>query len=176
MEFTFEQSPWELAVDKLRQGDRISAMYCLHLLEDMSQEEAEESLLALEERGITLDVSDLPKDSGSGETAVRLRFEQKLSQSGKLLNGLEENDPLRLYLEELYNTLLELKKAKEYPADVYRDFRKSFRKELRKNGKELGYIWKKHKYMYIYAYPAMKWFAFLESKITKLTRRFRHEK
>jgi len=101
MEFTFEQSPWELAVDKLRQGDRISAMYCLHLLEDMSQEEAEESLLALEERGITLDVSDLPKDSGSGETAVRLRFEQKLSQSGKLLNGLEENDPLRLYLEEL---------------------------------------------------------------------------
>lgn len=101
MDVTFEQSPWELTIDKLRQGDRISALESLQLLEDISSEEAEESLLALEERGITLDVSNLPKDSGSGETAVRLRFEQKLVQSGKLLEGLEENDPLRLYLEEL---------------------------------------------------------------------------
>ena len=101
MEFVFEQSPWELAISKLGRGDSISAMDCLQLLEDMSQEDAEEALLALEAQGITLNVSDLPKDSSGGETAVRLRFEQKLIQSGQLLKGLEENDPLRLYLEEL---------------------------------------------------------------------------
>lgn len=101
MEFTFEQSPWELALRGMGQGDRISAGFCLKLLENMSQEDGEEALLMLEEQGITLDISDLPKDSGSGETAVRLRFEQKLVKSGQLLEGLEENDPLRLYLEEL---------------------------------------------------------------------------
>lgn len=82
----------------------------------------------------------------------------------------------RLYLEELYNTLLELEKAEECPADVYRDFRKSFKKELCKNAKGLGYSWNKYKYMYVYAYPALKWFAILESKITKLTRRSEYEK
>ena len=101
MEFVFESSPWEVALDKLHTGDRISAVDCLNLLEDMSEEEAQESLLSLEERGIALDVSDLPKLGGSGENALRLKLEEKLVRSGALLQGLEENDPLRLYLEEL---------------------------------------------------------------------------
>lgn len=101
MEFTFEPSSWELALDKLHTGDRISAVDCLHLLEDMSEEEAQEALLSLEEQGITLDVSQLPKLGGSGENAPRLKLEEKLARSGQLLQGLDENDPLRLYLEEL---------------------------------------------------------------------------
>ena len=101
MEFTFEESPWELTLKVLHPGDTISAVRCLSLLEAMTEEEAEEALLALEERGIVLDISDLPMDSGSGETAVRLRFEQQLVENGELLTGLEENDPLGLYLAEL---------------------------------------------------------------------------
>ena len=101
MEFTFEQSPWELTLDAMHPGDSLSALRCLALLEDMSLEDGENALLDLEERKITLDISDLPLNTGSGETALRLQQEQKLVKAGQLLTGLEENDPLRLFLEEL---------------------------------------------------------------------------
>ena len=101
MEFTFEASAWDSALSVLKKGDVLSAVRCLALLEDMSEDEAEEALQELEERGITLDVSDLPKDSGSGETAVRLRQEQQWAENGLLLHKMDENDPLGLYLAEL---------------------------------------------------------------------------
>lgn len=101
MEFLFEQTPWDEAIESLQAGDKLSGIRALSLLEDMSEEEAEEALLTLEERGITLDISDLPKGSGDSEAALRLRLEQQLSAEGKLLEKLDENDPLRLYLEEL---------------------------------------------------------------------------
>lgn len=101
IEFAFEESPWELAMAALRPGDSVSAVRCLTLLEDMSEEEAEEALLMLEDRNITLDISDFPKISDGGEAAVRLRLEQQLVKNGELLNGLDENDPLKLYLLEL---------------------------------------------------------------------------
>ncbi len=100
MEFVFEQSPWELAVEALHPGDSISGAYALSLLEDMSEEQVQQALLLLEEKHITLDISDLPKFSG-GEAAVRLRLEQQLAEKDRLIDGLEENDPLRLYLTEL---------------------------------------------------------------------------
>ena len=103
MEFTFEQSQWEQAVDALRPGDKLSAVRCLTLLEDMSEEEAEEALLSLAQQRIGLDISDLPLDYGSGEAALRLRQERQLVENRQLPQGLEENDPLRLYLEELAN-------------------------------------------------------------------------
>ena len=101
MDFTFEKSPLEQLLDLLNTGDRISGLECLKAIEDLSQEEAEEALLVLEERGITLDISDLPACGSDGEAAVRLKLEQKLAKTGQLQKGLEENDPLRLYLEEL---------------------------------------------------------------------------
>ena len=101
MEFTFEKSPLEQLLDRLRAGDRVSGLECLKRIEDLSQEEAEEALLALEEQGVALDISDLPTCGNDGEAAIRLKLEQKLAKTGQLLNGLEENDPLRLYLEEL---------------------------------------------------------------------------
>ena len=101
MEFTFEKSPLEQLLDTLRSGDRVSGLECLKQIEDLSQEEAEEALLTLEEQGVALDISDLPACGNDGEAAIRLKLEQKLAKTGQLLNGLEENDPLRLYLEEL---------------------------------------------------------------------------
>ena len=101
MEFIFEKSPWEQTLQSLQPGDSISAVQAMNLLEDMSDEEAEEALFALEEQKIALDISPLPVDSGGGETAVRLRLEQQLAQNGKLLEGLDENDPLGLYLREI---------------------------------------------------------------------------
>ncbi len=101
MEFIFEPTPWELALNNLHSGDKIFAVDCLDLLEALSEEETQQALLLLEEQGIALDVSSLPKISAGGENAVRLKLEEKLAKSGNLLQGLEENDPLRLYLEEL---------------------------------------------------------------------------
>jgi len=101
MEFTFEESAWEQALQVLRPGDTLPAAKALLLLEEMSDEEAEEALLALEAQGITLDIADLPLDNGSGEAALRLRQEQQMAKSGNLLAGLDENDPLGLYLQEL---------------------------------------------------------------------------
>jgi len=67
----------------------------------MSEDEAEEALLSLEERGIALVISDLPKDGGGGEAAVRLRQEQQWAEKGLLNQKMDENDPLGLYLAEI---------------------------------------------------------------------------
>lgn len=101
IEVTFEQSPWEQMLDSLKAGDSLSAVRCLALLEDMSEEEAEDALLMLAQQGVGLDISDLPADGGNGEAALRLRQERELAETGNLLLGLAENDPLKLYLEEL---------------------------------------------------------------------------
>ncbi len=100
MELTFEPAPWELALEQIGDGDKLSAMRFLTLMEGEEEAVVEETLRDLEQRKILLDVADLPKSSG-GEAAVRLRQEEQLVQSGKLLESLERTDPLRLYLEEL---------------------------------------------------------------------------
>lgn len=101
MDFTFEQAPWEIVLEKIPAGGRISAVEFLTLVEEESEENVEEALLQLELRQIALDISDLPKAGSTGEAAVRLRREETLAASGDLLRDLEENDPLRLYLEEI---------------------------------------------------------------------------
>ena len=100
-EFVFEESPWELTLNSLKRGGSISAVRFLTLMEGETEEALEDALLDLEMRKIRLDISDLPKASGTGEAALRLRREEQLVQQGNLLTALEENDPLRLYLEEL---------------------------------------------------------------------------
>ena len=99
--FAFEQTPWELYLAGLHKGDRLSAARFLTLLEDADEEETENAFLDLEEKGVSLDITGLPVDTGAGETALRLRLEEQLAQSGMLPEGLEENDPLRLYLQEV---------------------------------------------------------------------------
>ena len=101
IDFTFESAPWEDALEHLQTGDTISGLQLLSLLEEETDEAVEEALLRLELQGIRLDVSDLPKAPGTGEAAVRLRWEEELVASDDFVQKLEENDPLRLYLEEV---------------------------------------------------------------------------
>lgn len=97
--FTFEETPWEQALEHC--DGAMTAGHFLALTEGESEDSWEDAFLALAERNILLDLTDLPKSAGIGEAALRLRQEEQLAASGDLLNGLEENDPLRLYLEEL---------------------------------------------------------------------------
>ena len=104
MEFTFEQSPWEQALEALQPGAEMNILTLLSLLEEEDEDAALEALDAMEEKGIALSIRDLPNLPTGGNMALRLRQEAQLVESGKLLTGLEENDPLRLYLEELAAT------------------------------------------------------------------------
>lgn len=101
IDITFEESAWETVLSGLPMGGRLGAAHFLAMMERESEEELEEALALLDQRDILLDISDLPRGTASGETAVRLRLEQQLTREGTLLQGLEENDPLRLFLEEV---------------------------------------------------------------------------
>ena len=100
LEFTFEESVLDLFPEAPMSGF-VSAVRFLAVMEERSEEAVEDALLELENSGIVLDISDLPKTPGIGEAAVRLRREAELVKNNTLLTALEENDPLRLYLEEL---------------------------------------------------------------------------
>lgn len=101
MDFSFEKTPWEQFLDTLPQGSDISALQLLTLLESETDEALDDAFQALLEENITVDLSDLPRNEAAGEAALRLRREAELVKKGDLLRALEENDPLRLYLEEL---------------------------------------------------------------------------
>lgn len=100
-DFSFEPTPWELALEKLHKGGTVSAMRLLTLTAGESEASFEAALQELEEREIFLDISDLPASAGSGEAALRLRQEAQMAQREDLAASLEEGDPLRLYLEEI---------------------------------------------------------------------------
>ena len=101
LDFTFEETPWELTLDTLRRGDKLSAARFLTLMEGEDEMAVEDALLDLEMGGVLLDVSDLPKAAGIGEAAVRLRREEQLVKQPDFIGTLDKSDPLRLYLEEL---------------------------------------------------------------------------
>lgn len=101
MNFMFEQRPWDDALEQLKDNAAVSVLQLLDLLEQADEEETEQFLDSLAEKHITIDVTALPKTPGTGAAAARLQLEEKLVRQGDLPQGLEENDPLRLYLEEL---------------------------------------------------------------------------
>jgi len=101
MEFTFEEALWEQMLSGMQPGETMPTLRFLTLTEELDEEEWEDALQALEEKGIALDISDLPPMADDSAAALRLRREQQLVSSHTLLTGLEETDPLRLYLEEL---------------------------------------------------------------------------
>ena len=101
LDFSFEQSPWELALSKLGYGGSMSAMRFLTLLEGEDEDAVEEAFETLQQRRVALDISDLPDLGTSAAMALRLRREAELVEKGTLLTGLEAEDPLRLYLEEI---------------------------------------------------------------------------
>lgn len=101
MEFAFEKSPIERLREAIAANGSISALECLEMIEELSEEEAEEALYALAECSDKIDVSHIPQYERDENTARRLKLEDKLAKSGDLMTGLDENDPLRLFLEEL---------------------------------------------------------------------------
>lgn len=100
-DFSFGQSPWELTFERLRYGSTLSGLRFLTLLEGEDEEAVEAAFLDLDEKRIVLDISDLPENTASAATALRLRREGDLVAKGTLLTELEAEDPLRLYLEEI---------------------------------------------------------------------------
>ena len=98
---SFEESPWELFARKLEYGGRISASRFLALLEGEGEGTVEEAFRTLEEASVTLEVTDLPKPVSGGELGKRLALEEKLVRQDNLFTGLTDEDPLKLYLEEL---------------------------------------------------------------------------
>ena len=101
LEFSFDESPWEAFLRTKGMGDTVSAVTVLSLLEDQQEQAVEEALEELETGCINLDISGLPKVGGTGEAALRLRREMQLARKGLDPAQLDEQDPLRLYLEEI---------------------------------------------------------------------------
>lgn len=104
IEFSFAPSAWETVLEALRPGQSLPAVRFLTLLEGEDEQTAEDALQELLEKQIMLDITDLPRFSGSGDTALRLRQEEQLVRNGLCPDALEETDPLRLYLEEVAAT------------------------------------------------------------------------
>ena len=104
-DFVFDQefSPWEMALSKLTRGSVLPAGRFIALMEQDNTVEPEMAAMDLEQRGVMLDVSGLPKMAASGKTDARLNLEARLYREGKLLENLEENDPLKLTLQQLNN-------------------------------------------------------------------------
>lgn len=99
--YSFEETPWEQYLRAAHSDTQLSTVKFLTMLETEPEEMLEEAFEDLCDRHISLDISELPMDVGNGETAVRLRWEQQLTEKENFLPELDENDPLRLYLEEL---------------------------------------------------------------------------
>lgn len=104
LDISFEQTPWEAFLMTKSMGQTVSAVTLLSLMEGEDEQQVEEALQDLETGCMILDISGLPKVGGTGEAAVRLRREAQLAKQGLRFSDLEENDPLRLYLEEIAAT------------------------------------------------------------------------
>ena len=100
MEFTFDEAPWEQELAALQPGDTMPALHFLALTEDVSEDALEDAFLTLEQKKITLDITQLPAIGADGAAALRLKQEANITELSQLL-ALESNDPLRLYVEEL---------------------------------------------------------------------------
>lgn len=101
LECTFENALWEQTLAQTATGGQLDAVQFLTMMETETEDALEAALLLLDEKDILLNIDNLGSFAGSADAAVRLRMERELVEKNTLLQGLEENDPLRLYLEEI---------------------------------------------------------------------------
>ncbi len=85
-------------------GGTISAQRLLELTAMWDELGVEEALNALEQYRVALDVSGLSPVECSGSSALRLKQEAQSKALDTITKGLDENDPLVLYLQELAQT------------------------------------------------------------------------
>ena len=98
IDIDFGEDVFEKLIKPLKPGQALTAGTVLTVLDNEGDIDAFQEMDIL---NVPLDISDLPKAAGLGEAAVRLRQEEQLVKEGRLLSGFEENDPLRLHLEEI---------------------------------------------------------------------------
>lgn len=101
LEFTFADAPWEQMLDHIAPGGELDGVQFLALMETESEESLESALAALDEKDILLNVDAMPAFTASGDMVARLQLEKNLVSRNMLPQGLDENDPLRVYLEEI---------------------------------------------------------------------------
>lgn len=101
LDISFKEPGWAEALRRIPHHGSLSAAHFLTWMEDESEDAVEEALLYLESEQIRLEIDSLPKAPFAGQAALRLRREEQLVKEGTLRQSLEENDPLRLYLEEV---------------------------------------------------------------------------
>lgn len=100
LEFDLEERPWERSLSALRPGGTLSAAHFLAKLSEADQEELDDAIDQLRQKDILLDTGDLVPAAIPQQTAQRLVLERELAESGSRGEELEENDPLRLSLEQ----------------------------------------------------------------------------
>ncbi len=101
LEFSFGEAVWEQAIAGIAPGGEMDGVQFLAMMEPESEENLEAALSMLDEKDILLTVDALGDFAASADSAVRMRLEKELVKQGNLPQGLTENDPLRLYLEEI---------------------------------------------------------------------------
>ncbi len=99
--FDMEEAGVLRIIDTLKPGTEVTAQRFFALLETGDEDEVTEAAMALANRGIGIDITDLPEVAGSGDISHRLALEKALVQEGRLPLGLEAGDPLLLYWKEL---------------------------------------------------------------------------
>lgn len=104
LEYSFDAQPWEQALEQIQPGEEISGAQLLTLLEAEDELTVEEALTCLEQNQIRLNIGDLPPTELSGNMALRLKQESQMASIDAVTRGLDANDPLKLYLEEIAAT------------------------------------------------------------------------
>ena len=102
LEFAFEENELQAFLQTLKRGTSVQAETLLGLAEQTGREDLEDALVYLAEAHISIDVNNLSWEAGA--SANRLKMEENLAKQQDMTCGLEENDPLRLYLEEIAAT------------------------------------------------------------------------
>ena len=101
LEITFSHTSWEQILDQLAPGSQLDAIQFLTLMEQECEEDLEDALARLDEKDILLNVDNIGVFAASADSALRMKLEKELVEKNNLPGGLEENDPLRMYLEEI---------------------------------------------------------------------------
>ena len=102
LEFTFEENELQTFLQTVKPGSTVQAETLLGLGDQTGREDLEQALAFLTEQRISLDIGNLAVEAGAG--TQRLKMEENLAKQQDMTCGLEENDPLRLYLEEIAAT------------------------------------------------------------------------
>lgn len=85
-------------------GGSIPAVRLLELTALLDEIAVEEALNTMQLYQVALDVSDIPPLECSGSSALRLKQEAQAGTLETMTKGLDDNDPLVLYLQELAQT------------------------------------------------------------------------